>query len=53
MLGGPALVAFPELAEQAKADLLVGDADLAVEKAVSMLRSRLNQNGPSKTITNS
>jgi MerR family transcriptional regulator, light-induced transcriptional regulator len=53
MLGGPALVAFPELAEQAKADLLVGDADLAVEKAVSMLRSRLNQSGPSKTITNS
>lgn len=49
MLGGPALVAFPDLARQAKADLLVGDADLAVEKALLMLRGRQNPSGPSKT----
>jgi len=49
MLGGPALVAFPDLAKRAKADLLVGDADLAVEKALLMLRGRQNPSGPSKT----
>jgi methanogenic corrinoid protein MtbC1 len=49
MLGGPALIAFPDLAKQAKADLLVGDADLAVEKAAVMLRARQNLNGLSQT----
>jgi hypothetical protein len=40
MLGGPALSVFPELAQRTDADLLVGDADLAVELAFDLLKSR-------------
>ena len=40
MLGGPALSVFPDLAQRTDADLLVGDADLAVELAFDLLKSR-------------
>jgi hypothetical protein len=42
MLGGPALSVFPELAQRTDADLLVGDADLAVELAFELLKNRLS-----------
>lgn len=48
MLGGPALSVFPELAQRTDADLLVGDADLAVELAFDLLKSRRGSQKTSK-----
>lgn len=49
MLGGPALTAFPELAQRANADLLVGDADLAVDLASELLQSHASRSKSSRT----
>jgi methanogenic corrinoid protein MtbC1 len=48
MLGGPALTAFPELAQRTDADLLVGDADLAVDLAFELLQSHASRSKSSR-----